>query len=87
MAIPDDLITAKAAAKLIAVSVSTIHRWKEDGTLRRFRLAGRRYRFSKADVLALVVEMDSPEPIRTTLQDEDAAAAAMARMRAAGVAK
>lgn len=82
--LPEDLITPAAAAKLISVSVSTIHRWRERGELRGFRVGACRFRYSRRDVLAMVEEFEANEPVRTAGQDEEAAAAAMARMRAAG---
>jgi excisionase family DNA binding protein len=80
--LPDDLISAKEAAKLIGVSPSSITRYRESGKLRGFCVAGSRYRYSRRDVLGLVEEVLVEEPVRTTREDEEAARAAVARMRA-----
>lgn len=81
---PDDLIPPRKAAELVAVSVSTIYRWIDDGTLRAYRVGGTRYRLSARDVRALVEEVNPPPPVTTTSEDEEAAAQAIARMRARG---
>jgi excisionase family DNA binding protein len=80
--LPDDLITPKQAAALIHVSVNSVYRWVEIGTLRAWRVAGSRYRLSARDVRALVEEVTPAEPIRTHSEDEAAAAAAVARWEA-----
>lgn len=51
--IPDDLITAKEAAKLLTVTAHTIRAWARAGKLPAFH-AGTRLRISKADVLAML---------------------------------
>lgn len=80
--LPDDLITPKEAAKLIAVSTNTIYRWVEEGKLRAWRIAGSRYRLSARDVRGLVEEVEPAERVRTPSEDEQAAAAAIERMKA-----
>lgn len=80
MPIPPDLITPKKAAALVGVSLTTIYRWMDDGTLKPYRVAGRRRRVRQADVEALVVEEEAAEPVRTTAQDERAAEEALGRM-------
>ena len=82
MALPNDLITPKQAAKLVGVGVSSIYRWIQDGTLRAWQVAGSHYRVSKAEALGLVREVQVGEPVRTSREDGEAAAAAMARMAA-----
>jgi excisionase family DNA binding protein len=78
---PDDLIGCAAAARLLAVSTSTIYRWRDTGELPCYRVGGR-FRFSRRDVLAMVEPVESVEVVRTAGEDEEAARAAVARMRA-----
>lgn len=82
--IPADLVTPKKAAELIAVSANTIYRWIEEGKVRAYRVAGSRYRLSRAEVLALVEEVEPAAPLRTPAEDEEAAAEAVERMRRNG---
>lgn len=84
MSIPDDLVSPKAAASLLAVSVSSIYRWVDLGKLRAYRVAGVRYRVSRADVLGLVEEVEVSEAVTTPAEDVDRATAAIERMRRAG---
>lgn len=51
--LPEDTITAKAAARLVGVHVSAVYRWVMSGRLRAWRVGGR-LRLSRADVLAVV---------------------------------
>jgi excisionase family DNA binding protein len=57
--VPNDLIDAKAGARLVGVHVSTIYRWVLTGRLRGYRV-GSRYRVSRAAVLGMVVEVRAP---------------------------
>lgn len=84
MSLPTDLVTPKAAAALVGVSVNSIYRWVEEGRVRAYRVAGSRYRLSRADVLGLVEEVVPPVPLSTPAEDEQAARAAVGRMRAEG---
>jgi len=77
---PTDLITATEAAELLAVSTSTIYRWRDTGELPCYRVGGR-FRFSRREVLSMIEPVEVQEPLRTTGEDERAAAAAVARMR------
>ena len=46
----DEMITAKEVAKLLGVSLVSIHTWKKDGKLKFYRY-GSRIRFKKSEVL------------------------------------
>lgn len=83
---PTDLITPKAAAKIVKSHVATIHRWLRQGKLKGYRLAGFRFLISEAEVRACLspVEVEVPVVPRTRAQDIAAADAAVARMRANG---
>lgn len=50
---PDDPISPKDAARLLAVHLSQIYRWMLRGVLPHWRLPSGHKRVSKADVLAL----------------------------------
>ena len=50
---PDDLITTRAAAKLLGVGTTSIKRWADDGTLACVRTAGGHRRFVRGDVVRL----------------------------------
>lgn len=47
---PDELLTVKEVARLLSVSLVTIHQWKKDGKL-KFQRFGTRIRFRKSDIL------------------------------------
>jgi excisionase family DNA binding protein len=53
-AVPEDLITPRAAAKILRAHVGTIYRWILSGKLPAWRRAGARYLVSRADVEALL---------------------------------
>ncbi len=55
MAIPDDLISPRAAARLLSCHVATIHRWIGRGKLRAWTRGENRRLLSRADVLGLLV--------------------------------
>lgn len=78
---PEDLIGVQAAARLLLVSTSTIYRWRDTGELPAYRVGGR-FRFSRRDVLAMIEPVEAAEAVRTTSEDERAAAEAVERMRA-----
>lgn len=71
--IPGDLIDTKAAARLIHnAHIATIRRWIQTGKLKAYRLAGRRFLVSKAEVLQLIqphVVVNTPPPITRELTD------------------
>ena len=46
----DEMLTAKEVAKLLGVSLVSIHTWKKDGKL-KFYQYGSRIRFKKSEVL------------------------------------
>ena len=46
----DELLTVKEVAKLLGVSLVTIHAWKKDNKLKYYRY-GSRIRFKKGEVL------------------------------------
>lgn len=48
--ISEELLTAKDVAKMIGVSLVTVHKWKKSGIL-KFQRYGTRIRFKKSDVL------------------------------------
>ena len=57
---PDDLITVPAAAKLLGCHLATVRRWLFRGKLQGWRV-GRRYRVSRAELLACVQRVE-PRP-------------------------
>jgi excisionase family DNA binding protein len=77
---PEDLIDAGAAARLLRVHISTIYRWALTGRLRAWRV-GSRYRVSQAEVLASVREVPS------VASPGGGHARAVAELRRAGVMK
>lgn len=61
--LPTDLITIKAAARLVNnTHRATIRRWILSGKLPAYTLAGGRYLVSQADVLALIQPKVLPAP-------------------------
>ena len=48
---PDDLLTVLEAARLLDVTVQTVHEWKRRGLLKYHKLGSRSY-LKRADVLA-----------------------------------
>ncbi|HRN95183.1 MAG TPA: helix-turn-helix domain-containing protein [Chitinophagales bacterium] len=46
----DEFLTVKEVARLLGVSLVTIHQWKKDGKL-KFQRFGTRIRFRKSDIL------------------------------------
>ncbi len=52
--IPEDLIRPSQAAKLVGCHMATVCRWVMTGKLRGWKLAGRRYLVSRADVQAML---------------------------------
>ena len=46
----EDFLTVKEVAKLLGVSLVTIHKWKKDGKL-KFHRFGTRIRFQKSEIL------------------------------------
>lgn len=57
--LPADLIRCTHAARLLGVSVSTVHRWIDSGRLRGWRVGGTR-RVSRADCLSLPEKLGPP---------------------------
>lgn len=61
---PQELLTIKEAAALLRVSETSLRRWTSDGTLRCFRVGGRRERrFRRHDLMA-VLEGGDPTAAR-----------------------
>ncbi len=56
MSLPTDLITPKAAARLLHAHVASVYRWITQGKLRSWKRAGTRHLVNRADVLALLVQ-------------------------------
>ena len=84
---PDDLIAAKEAAKLLAVSIGTLRRWIAQGTLPAFRIGGR-VRVSRADAQAMVQRVETGgERIETRREKEARDRETDRILRAAGVRK
>jgi excisionase family DNA binding protein len=48
----DEMLTVKEVAKLLGVSLVSIHAWKKDGKI-KFYLYGSRIRFKKSEVLQI----------------------------------
>lgn len=85
--VPDDLITPKAAAKLVNVHISSVYRWVLSGKLKGYRRAGSRYLVSRADVLGMIqpVEVEAPDRPRTRREEEEAARRAVEELRRQGI--
>ena len=47
---PEDFITVKEVARLLGISLVTVHKWKKDGKL-KFHRFGSRIRFKKSEIL------------------------------------
>jgi excisionase family DNA binding protein len=56
MSQPDDLITAKAAARLLMCDVHTIYRYIKSEKLKGYRRAGSRWYVSRSAALSLMKE-------------------------------
>lgn len=48
---PEELLTSKQSAKLLGVSLPTLHKWKTEGRLKFYRIATR-VRFKRSEVLS-----------------------------------
>lgn len=73
-AVPDDLMYLPQACRLIGVSMHTMRRWVLNGRIRAWRIE-RRYRVSRADVLAKIERVrvtNQGKPVQPTQQDLDA---------------
>ena len=46
----EDFITVKEVARLLGISLVTVHKWKKDGKL-KFHRFGSRIRFKKSEIL------------------------------------
>ncbi|MFT3873461.1 MAG: helix-turn-helix domain-containing protein [Nocardioides sp.] len=53
----DDILTSRQVADLFKVGTSTVKRWADAGVIPCFRTPGRRYRFRRADVEALLTKL------------------------------
>lgn len=82
-AIPTDLITARAGAKLLAIHPTTLYRIIREGGLRAWKRVGGHVRVSKADVLSLMVPVQVGKASERSEEDsqlEAEAAAAKERL-------
>jgi excisionase family DNA binding protein len=83
--LPDDAITTAAAARLLHVAPCTLWRWAvRDGRLRAWRV-GKRWRFSRAEVLALVRHNEPRPEVQARAERAKELAEVDAVLRAAGV--
>lgn len=86
--IPSDLVSPQTAATLLGVHLATVYRLIRSGRLRAWRRVGGRLRVSRAEVLGLLVPVEvtggGTETPRGPTHEEQAAQAAVARMRAEG---
>lgn len=58
---PDDLMSAREAARLAKAHVGTIHRWRQAGQVRAWR-RGHRWFFSRAEILGLFRQQEVRPP-------------------------
>jgi excisionase family DNA binding protein len=79
--VPADLIRTARAATILDVTRSCVLRWVERGLLRGWKV-GNTVRLSEAEVRAFRRPVEVRERVRTRAEDEEAAAAAVARMAA-----
>ena len=82
---PTDLITAQKAAEILAVHVATVYRLIRSGRLRAWKRIGGRLRVSRADAQSLLLPVEvggANETPRGRTHEEEAAAAAVERMKA-----
>jgi excisionase family DNA binding protein len=71
MQVPDDLMSAIEAGKLIGIHPRVIHRWRIAGRLPGWRL-GKYVRYSRADLLALYTPEGATPRIVPTQREEKA---------------
>jgi excisionase family DNA binding protein len=83
--LPGDLISAKSAAHLIAVHISTIYRYIHTGRLRSYWIAGTRHRVRRADVEGLLVLVNPREEVPTMQAVSREHEKAMEELRARGL--
>lgn len=75
--IRDDYVTVADAAGLLKVSISSIRRWIDDGTLRAYRLGHRRVLLRRSELDHAVVPARPPseqplgDPVHERLTDEE----------------
>jgi excisionase family DNA binding protein len=60
---PKDLVSMRAAAKLIGFSGPTIRRWLDNRTLTEYRVGEHAVRVDRHELLSLVVRVGGPEQI------------------------
>ena len=63
VAMAHELLTAKEVADRFRVSIQTVYRWGQDGTLQRVQVGGT-VRFRHHDVTALLAANDATEAVR-----------------------
>ena len=64
MAVTDEFLLVKQAAKRLGVSANTIRAWAANGKLQEYRHPVNNYRlFRKQDVEALLEQIENPQPI------------------------
>jgi excisionase family DNA binding protein len=51
---PEELLSAPAAARLLGVSDETLRRWAADGRIRHIRMPSGQLRFRPADIAAIL---------------------------------
>jgi excisionase family DNA binding protein len=69
MNVPDDLMTATEAGRLLGIHPRVIHRWRIAGRLPGWRL-GKYVRYSRADLLALYTREGATPRIVPTQRDQ-----------------
>ena len=81
---PNDLILHDEAARLLRVHPHVLHRWRAKGRVPAYR-RGRRWFYDPAELLRLFERVEGAAVLPPTQKEREArAAAAVARMRAAG---
>lgn len=71
MALPNDLITPREAAGVLAAHLSSVHRWIQTGKLPAYRRASR-WLVSRADVERMLVPTESAAARYTTRAHDQA---------------
>lgn len=91
--LPSDLVSVGRAAKIIGCSPKQVYRWirpgkKKPARLRAWKVAGSRYRVSRAEVEALIqpVPVVAPEPAEQQVTRREVNAQTRATLKRFGLA-
>ena len=69
--VPADLLSPKAAARLLDIHISTLYRWVLTGRLKSYWRGGCRRLISRADLLALIRPAEAPRPVAFGAQERE----------------